>query len=199
MLFRFCRMLVRTFMRIIFRAEVTGLENLPPEGGAMLCLNHTSLWDVPFAMSLLPRRPRFMAKKELFHIPFLRQLLNWTGAFPVARGSSDVHAIKTALQILEDGHIMAIFPEGQRVLPSDKPVRPKAGAGMIAARAGCLVIPAGISGRGYRIFRKKTLTIGKPMQFSEGRTESREQFREITAQIMTEVHRLAGTLPESVH
>ncbi len=190
-MYGFYRVLVRAFMHLIFRIQLTGLENVPQTGGVIVCLNHRSLWDVPFIACLLPRRLRFMAKKELFSIPLLSPFMRWTGAFPVTRGSADIGAIKTALGILKEGHAMTMFPEGKRVLPGEAPVRPKSGVGMLAVKSGCPVLPIGIGGR-YRLFAKKTVNIGKPMVFSDTYGDNTQAFGQISAQIMAEILRLAG-------
>jgi len=56
-----------------------------------------------------------MAKEELFRIPLVSSFIKSLGAFPVKRGKGDVGAIKTALKLLEEGHIVGIFPEGTRL------------------------------------------------------------------------------------
>ena len=61
-------------VRALYRVRVIGAENLPAEGGCLLCSNHTSMRDVVVLAAALPRQPRYMAKKELFKIPLLSQL-----------------------------------------------------------------------------------------------------------------------------
>lgn len=192
MVYRFFRVLVKAFMHVIFRIHITGMEHIPEAGPVIICLNHSSLWDVPFIAALLPRRLRFMAKQELFRKPVLGPFIRWTGAFPVARGHSDIHAIKTALSILDEGHAMTMFPEGKRVLPNEPPVRAKSGVGMIAVKSGVPVVPIGIGGR-YRLFAKKTVNIGAPMQFTgDGGGDNTEHFRQVSQQVMEEIRRLAN-------
>ena len=81
-------------VRALYRVRVIGAENLPAEGGCLLCSNHTSMRDVVVLAAALPRQPRYMAKKELFKIPLLSQLIRALGAFPVDRGGADVSSIK---------------------------------------------------------------------------------------------------------
>src|SRR5438105_10907216 len=99
----------------LFGLRVRGRENLPAEGGYVLACNHVSNLDPwPLGLPLWPRRClRFMAKSELYWWP-LRYLLNGVGAFPVRRGQHDVEAIETAVRLVREGYVVAMFPEGTR-------------------------------------------------------------------------------------
>src|SRR6266516_3679713 len=81
----------------------------------VLAANHTSNFDPwPLALPLFPRRQvRFMAKSELF-TPILKPILVGGGAFPVRRGEADIEAIRRAVELVRDGEIVVMFPEGTR-------------------------------------------------------------------------------------
>lgn len=99
---------------VLFPLKTIGRENIPEEGGVLLCGNHTSLLD-PMTMGIkLKRKVNYMAKAELFNIPVLGQLVRQLGAFPVKRGGVSKESIKTALNLLRSGQVMGIFPEGTR-------------------------------------------------------------------------------------
>ena len=102
-------------VRALYRVRVIGAENLPAEGGCLLCSNHTSMRDVVVLAAALPRQPRYMAKKELFKIPLLSQLIRALGAFPVDRGGADVSSIKKSIAMIEGGEVVSVFPQGHRV------------------------------------------------------------------------------------
>jgi len=86
-----------------------------------------------------------MAKKELFDIFGLRQLIIGLGAFPVTRGAPDRRALRTALSILERGEVLCLFPEGQRSLDGTlMPAEP--GFSFLAAKAQVPIVPVAISG-----------------------------------------------------
>src|ERR671932_817412 len=100
------------FVGLPFRRRGSALDNAPA-GGFVLAANHVSNLDPwPLGLPLWPRRYlRFMAKSELYWWP-LRYVLNGAGAFPVRRGEADREAIATAVALAQDGHVIAMFPEG---------------------------------------------------------------------------------------
>src|ERR671937_2278204 len=97
-----------------FRLRSRGRENLP-DGGFVLAANHTSNFDPwPLGLPLFPRRQlRFMAKSELFN-PLLGPILKAGGAFPVRRGEGDFEAIQRAVELVREGQVVVMFPEGTR-------------------------------------------------------------------------------------
>src|SRR6266571_9474565 len=134
----------------LYRLRIEGVENLPSDGGFVLAANHTSNLDPwPLAMPLWPKRYiRFMAKSELYWWP-LGAIVNAGGGFPVRRGERDVEAIRTAVQLARDGHIVAMFPHGTRqrkgLVKRHQP-RSHTGAARIALEAGVPLAPAAIAG-----------------------------------------------------
>ena len=110
-----------------------------------------------------------MAKKELFKIPGLAQLIRAFGAYPVDRGGSDVGAVKKAIGLLNSGKCIGLFPQGTRQ-PNIDPRKTKVrnGAAMIAMHADATILPMNIYREGYapKIFRRTIVSIGKPMPFS---------------------------------
>ncbi|TGE34323.1 lysophospholipid acyltransferase family protein [Desulfosporosinus sp. Sb-LF] len=105
------------FFRLLFKLmgwKVKGAENLPTEGPVILAINHVSLWDPVVAACSLSRQVSFMAKEELFRIPVLGRIFSKVGAFPVKRGQGDMSAIRKSLEILKEGRVLGLFPEGTR-------------------------------------------------------------------------------------
>jgi 1-acyl-sn-glycerol-3-phosphate acyltransferase len=162
--YRFLCALLRPYYALFFPARVTGAENIPREGGFILCSNHCSNHD-PFYLAL--RAPgrclRFMAKSNLFKWKIVGKLVTALGAFSVDRGHSDLAAVRTSLQLLKEGHGLAIFPQGTRI-KDNHPAPMLDGVSMIALRAGVPVIPAYIGGP-YRLFRRTQVSFGKPVSF----------------------------------
>ena len=154
------KFIVKIVCKILFFVRVVGEENIPKEGAAILAANHTSFWDAPIILTATKRPMRTMGKAELFEHKLLAPFLRMAGAFPVHRGTADLTAIKTALRTLKDGEIFAIFPTGTRI--KDGEGEAKAGVAMIASKSGAPVIPIAIRG-GYRLFKRVTIHIGKPM------------------------------------
>ncbi|HVC84907.1 MAG TPA: lysophospholipid acyltransferase family protein, partial [Solirubrobacteraceae bacterium] len=134
--YRFAAVVSGPVVRVLYRLEVSGLENLPPTGGFVLAANHVSNFDPwPLGISLYPQRMlRFMAKSELYN-PVLGPLLRAAGAFPVRRGEADVEAMATAVELTRSGEVVAMFPEGTRRtkgLRKKFEARPRSGAARIA-------------------------------------------------------------------
>jgi 1-acyl-sn-glycerol-3-phosphate acyltransferase len=183
----------------LYRLRSRGVEHLP-EGGFVLAANHTSNFDPwPLGVSLLPdRRLRFMAKSELFN-PVLTPLLKAGGAFKVRRGESDIEAMRTAIELVQDGEVVVMFPEGTRqrkgVRKKHAP-RPHTGAARIALAAGVPLVPAAIAGTD-RLLRLGPLRVayGEPLDLSdlEG-TDSKTAARIATDRLMSRIEELKGSL-----
>lgn len=137
-------------LRVVFRQRVSGVENLPRDGGYVLSANHNSNFDPwPLGLPLFPRRfLRFMAKSELFWFP-LGVVIRGAGAFKVRRGERDQEAIDIALQLCREGNVVVMFPEGTRRkkgLRKKYEARWHTGAARIALEAGVPLVPAAIAG-----------------------------------------------------
>lgn len=153
----------------LWRIHVSGEENIP-EGGAIVASNHTAFSDVLVISASTKRQVRYMAKKELFKIPLLAQLIRGLGAYPVNRGGADVSSIKLTISMLEAGELIGIFPQGHRHGKKDpRTTEVKAGVGMIAYRSKAPIVPVFIdNARGKTgILRKNYVTFGKPIYFDE--------------------------------
>lgn len=157
--------LIRFFSGI----KVHGKENIPKEGGYMLCSNHIAVRDVLLIGATCPRQIKFVAKKELFAIPILRSIMKAFGAVKLDRGGTDVGALRKSVELIEQGDIVSIFPQGHRYPAADPSTTPiKNGAGMVSYRSGCDVIPVFIKTKGnkYGIFKRTEIFYGKPIKNS---------------------------------
>lgn len=158
-------------LRILYRLQVRGVENIP-EGGFVLAANHHSSFDPwPLGIGLFPRRYlRFMGKSELFWTPF-KQFAIAAGAFPVRRGERDTAAIDTAARLCREGHVVVMFPEGTRRKKGlRKKYVPKAhtGAARIALAAEVPLVPAGIVGTAHLArLRQLRVSYGKPVPLDD--------------------------------
>ena len=111
-----------------------------------------------------------MAKKELFKIPILAQLIRGLGAFPVDRGGSDVGAVKHAVGIVASGKCLGIFPQGHRYVGVDpRDTKVKNGAALITARVGAPVVPVYIwrKNNKMKFFGRTYVIIGDTIPFEE--------------------------------
>ena len=145
-LYALVRGVLNPLFRAWFRMHVSGIEYVPKEGAAIIAPNHKSFWDSFFLGIAIPRRHlRFMGKAELFEGRRARLLVR-LGAFPVRRGESDADALETAREILRQGGLLALFPEGTRIRDPDELGHPKRGAGRLALESGAPLVPAAITG-----------------------------------------------------
>jgi 1-acyl-sn-glycerol-3-phosphate acyltransferase len=187
------------FVKVGFRLRARGTDNLP-QGGFVLAANHTSNFD-PWALGipLFPRRQlRFMAKSELFN-PILKPILVGGGAFPVRRGDADVDAIHRAIELVEDGQIVVMFPEGTRRkkgLRKKYEARAHTGTARIALAANVPLVPAAIKGTD-RLTRLGPLRVAYgpaiPLDDLRGR-EIAPAAREATERLMAAIHELEASL-----
>lgn len=144
-LYALVRAIMAPLLRLYFRMHIAGAEHVPREGAAIVAPNHKSFGDSFFLAVCTRRRLRFMAKSELVEAPY-GGLLVRLGAFPVRRGESDAEALTTARAIVEQGGLLALFPEGTRVRDPDGLGHPHRGAGRIALESGAPLVPCAITG-----------------------------------------------------
>lgn len=183
----------------LYRLRARGLEYLP-EGGFVLAANHTSNFDPwPLGVPLLPdRQLRFMAKAELFN-PVLAPILRAGGAFKVRRGQGDVEALRTAVELVQEGEIVVMFPEGTRRtkgLVKKHAARPHTGAARIALAAEAPLVPAAIGGTD-RLLRLGPLRVayGSPIDLSDlDGTEAKAAATIATERLMARIAELKATL-----
>jgi putative phosphoserine phosphatase/1-acylglycerol-3-phosphate O-acyltransferase len=132
--------------------NITGTENIPTSGPAILVGNHRSYFDV-FAVSMTVgktnRTVRFLGKKEVFEAPVVGQLAAALGGIRVDRGTGSDAPIEAALAALEAGEMVAIMPQG--TIPRgraffDPVLKGRWGAARLAVLSGAPVIPMGIWG-----------------------------------------------------
>jgi 1-acyl-sn-glycerol-3-phosphate acyltransferase len=141
--YRFGKAVCNIFCAIAFRVEVHGTENLPKEGGFILASNHVTEFDPVLLGIKIKRQLNFMAKIELFRNKLFGAVIKGLGAFPVSRGTGDTSAIDKAIDTVEKGNVLAIFPEGTRSKDGELR-RFKSGAIVVAEKTGADIIPTGI-------------------------------------------------------
>lgn len=138
--------------------RASGLENIPRTGGCLLAANHQSYLDPTFVAAFLPREMHFMARRTLFRNPVFRALIVRCNAFSIDRDRADVKGVKSAIERLEAGNLLLVFPEGTRT--RDGSIGPlKAGIGILAERAAVPIVPVLITGA-YKVWPKGRLFPG---------------------------------------
>ncbi len=193
MFYKFVRKLAWLLAKAIFFLRIKNIENIPKTGGAVICANHRSFWDVVLLAASIKRPLAFIGKQELFDIKPLGFLIKHLHCYPVKRGGGDFAVVKTAVSLLKNEELMVIFPEGERIRKGKKP-HPKPGALRIAIMAGVPVIPVGIKGN-FKWFRRMEITAGEPIDTSvyKGHKYTEEDYNTMIWNIMDEIYSFAGT------
>lgn len=185
-------------LRLLFRVEVKGRENLPKHG-ALLCPNHASDIDPVLIGLCLPidYHLHFMAKAELFQNRLLGWFLRALGAFPVNREGTDIQAVKTAMKVIREDENLLIFPEGTTIhggigSHDGLPAHAHSGIAMIGVRSGAALIPVFVGGE-KKLFRKTTIVFGEPyIPQITGRRGTSEELQKIADDVLREAYALGG-------
>lgn len=167
----------RIFGRSMTRVSIEGaLDDIPREGPLIIAANHASNLDVPiigaWLIPRLGRRIHWLGKKELFDWPIIGWVAANGGVHPVERDAADVEAFRLAQRILNQGHVLFVFPEGTRS-PDGGLQGARDGVALLALRTGAPIVPLGISGshrvwpKGQRLPRpggRVTVRVGRPFR-----------------------------------
>lgn len=198
-IYAICRGLCRIVTSVWFDLKAYGVENVPTAGGVLIVSNHESFLDPIVVGVQVPRAMSFMAKSELFKPIGFGWLIRRLGAFPVQQGRGDRGAIEETIARLKLGHILNIFPEGERSMTGElAPV--KKGFALIAKRANVPVVPVIIEGSFEAWPRMKRLPqthavrilYGKPIDVSKMRGE------EIVTKVDAEFRKMRDELAAKV-
>ena len=193
----FLRFLIRDLLRLLTRLNVEGLEHIPPEGAVILAGNHVSYLE-PVMMMAFP--DRFVEPIGAGDMPFengLEKLVSFFGYISIDRGSLDRKGINQALDVLRQGGVISIFPEGGMWEPGR--MQPQIGVAMLSQRTGAPVIPIGFSGLsgsiknalGFR-FPKIQMKVGEPIPApgASGGSPDKSLLLTFSRQILDEIYSL---------
>ncbi len=178
------------YMVILHPWKAVGRENIP-EGGVLICGNHTKMIDPLYVVCAIGRKPqiRIMAKAELMRVPVIGFLLKKAGIFGVERGKSDVGAIKESLRTLKNGQPLLMFPEGRRVRKGETG-EAHTGAAMLATRSNVPILPVYIPPE-KKWFHRVKVVFGKPyMPTLSGKKVTPEDYQAIADELMEHIFQL---------
>jgi 1-acyl-sn-glycerol-3-phosphate acyltransferase len=196
LLARLLRSPVRTTLEHWFALRVEGLEHLPLSGPYILAANHHNYLDgvvlavvvpVPIAFLVMPRVYRATPVHPIIH--------RHIGSIPINLARPDVRALRTALQVLQDGRIVGIFPEGPFSVRG-RLEQGLSGVGLLALRAAVPVVPAAISGtyealhgRSWHLPRRHPIRIrfGPARRFTTDGAGPRRERASVTHRIMSDI------------
>lgn len=164
-LYNFIKTIFRPLVKLVYKMQFKGLENIPSDGTRyIVAINHTCALDPVFAACPKQVPPlHFMAKVELFKNPIAGWFMTHMYGFPVKRGKGDNSAIEYGEKIINEGHVMAICPEGKRIKDKNGvPQSAKAGVAVIAKATNASVLPVAICCDGpIKAGKHVTISYGK--------------------------------------
>jgi 1-acyl-sn-glycerol-3-phosphate acyltransferase len=196
--------------RLWFDWHFEDLDCIPSDGPAIVACNHISYLD-PFANALAVikagRRPRFLAKEELFRVPVVGRVLSGAGQIPVARGTNDPAPLRRLMKAITEGEVVLIYPEGTVTRrPDHLPMEAKTGTVRLSLATGVPITPLASwgsqavwqkSGKGsLKYGRPVWVRAGPPIDLSarQGDAEDRAALKEMTASVMAVLTSLAEDL-----
>ncbi len=195
---RAARGLVRSLLFRVYRLRAAGQEQLREAGPLIYAPVHRSHLDGPLLGSLTHHRVRYLGKQELFSPRPLGWFMRSMGAFAVRRGAADLDAMRAALELLRNGEVLLVFPEGARQ-PRDDIAPIFDGTAWLAAKSGASVLPVGIAGTresmpsGARFPRRTqvAIVVGEPLAPPAGPDGGRARRPDMTAWTATLADALA--------
>jgi 1-acyl-sn-glycerol-3-phosphate acyltransferase len=196
------------WLRVLFRPWTHNMEAIPVKGPAIMVSNHLSFSDSFFLPLVTQRRITFLAKQEYFTGKGIKGLISkafftGVGQVPIDRtsGRAAEAAITTGVRILDEGHLLGIYPEGTRTADG-RLYRGKTGVARMALESGAPVIPVAMigtyeiqpPGRIWPNIRRVGICFGDPLDFSryDGMESDRFVLRSITDEIMYALMELSG-------
>lgn len=199
MLYLIIRSLTIVLFKIFFRLQAFAQENIPLRGGVIIASNHRSYLDPPILAAACPRIVSFLAKEEIFRNPIFGRFIRALNAFPLKTNSVDIRSLRWAIEGLQAGKVLIVFPEGRRVAEGER-VEAMKGVGLLAAKAACPIVPAFIQGSDKalpihaRFIRMKKIKIyfGRPILAPEiaSGLNREELYQAITERTMEEIRHL---------
>jgi len=206
--YRASRVVAGPFLHVLWRPEVTGLENIPETGGALIASNHLSIVDSIFLPLVISRPVTFAAKSEYFTGTRMvdrvtAMYLRATNQLSVDRaGARAAQAmLEAALERVNGGALFGIYPEGTRS-PDGRLYRGRTGIGWLALHSGVPVIPVAMigtdrvlpPGRTVPKLNRIQVKIGSPLTFDALRAEGTggRQRRAVTDTVMEAIGKLSG-------
>ena len=198
---RATRKVVGAFIRAACELDTVGLETVPSTGGLIVASNHLHSFDAFLLGAVFASKILFLARENAYRLPPLRWFLRMCGTIPIRRGQADQWSLDRSLEILGQGKVLGMFPEG-RVQHDTGMAVGKTGVATLASRSGAPILPIAITGtealvHWMRIGRRKIqvrLRVGSLLRVDAVSAPGSEQLRSIADELMLHI---AGLLPAS--
>ena len=196
------RTLLRAPVRRLWPWALSGYEAVPENGPAVLCANHLSFFDSVLMIMTIDRPIYFIGKADYLDSWRTRRLFPAMGMIPIDRdsGTRAMVALDAAADVLRDGALLCVFPEGTRSRDGHLH-RGYIGAARVAITVGCPILPVGIVGTreiqppGALLPRPGpcSISIGAPLVVTDIELNSRHSAaRALTNAVMERIAELSG-------
>lgn len=184
-MYRFLKPVLGLIFKLYYNPTIIGKENIPKDGSILIVGNHKHLFDQCLAIIATKRPIHYMAKKEYFDGKFA-WFFKMVGCIPVDRSRKDENAKKKALEVLNNGYALGLFPEGTRNKTEQFLLPFKYGAVSMANKTDSYLVPFGITGD-YK-FRSKNLMIrfGKPFKADDDLEKANKKLEAEVEKLMRE-------------
>jgi 1-acyl-sn-glycerol-3-phosphate acyltransferase len=198
-LYHVIRAIVNVLVNLFIRREYVGLENFP-EPPYIVAINHLSVFDTPVLLTVCPHTIRALTAAKHKRNPIYAPLLVIMGSIWVRRGEVDRRALREALDVLKQGGVLGLAPEGTRARGTYALQEGKTGTAYLATRADVPIVPIGLAGTErikHNLLRLRRTyvraVVGEPFRLPENGRVRGQKLHEYTDLIM---HRIAELLPE---
>lgn len=183
-LYNFICGVLRFLVRIVYRFEVIGEENIPENGNIIIISNHRSFLDPVFMLAAVKKRRIIpVAKEELFRVPILSYLIKKLEVIPINRENPGLSTIKTIISQIKSGRALGIYPEGTRAKKGEfLPAKPGVTLFMLKTKSN--IVPMSVI-TSYIPFTRCRVVIGKTIDTSEyyNRKVSKDEYTEISQRL----------------
>ena len=174
-LYQFLKLIYSSLLKVLYRPKAKGVENIPKEGAVIFVGNHRHAFDPVVVMTYTKRIVHYMAKESLFkgiHGLLFKEI----GLIKVYRTRSNPTAVVEAVEILKNGGVVGIFPEGTRNKTDQELLKFRHGAVAIAKQANAKIVPFAIKGQ-YKLFKKGLeIEFGEPVDINKMETEEANNY-----------------------
>ncbi len=183
--YRILKPFLGLLFRLYYHPQIIGKENIPKDGAVLIVGNHKHLYDQCLAILATKRPIHYLAKKEYFDGK-MAWFFKMAGCIPVDRSKKDSKATQLALDVLKQGFVLGLFPEGTRNRTNEFLLPFKFGAVSMAKKTNAKIVPFGLTGD-YR-FRSKNLMIrfGEPIQVTADLEKENERLMQAVKDLMLE-------------